>query len=176
MTPDQIKKILEAAIFTRDEPVSSDELALMFAGEISVDSLVKIIGEIAGQWRDSGLELVEVASGWRFRSKAWVQPYLDRLDPQKPPKYTRATLETLAIIAYRQPVTRGDIEEVRGVSVSSHILKILEARGWIETVGQREVPGRPALLATTKKFLDDFNLRELAQLPPLDEMIDLLET
>ena len=134
------------------------------------DTLRKVLEEIRGDWEGRGVELVSVASGWRFRSRPEAQKFLDRLNPEKPPRYSRATLETLAIIAYRQPVTRGDVEEIRGVAVNSQIVKTLEERGWIEVVGQRDVPGRPALLATTRRFLSDLGLRALSELPPLPEV------
>jgi segregation and condensation protein B len=124
-------------------------------------------------WQDRGIEIVSLASGWRFQSRPEMKPYLDRIAPEKPPKYSRATLETLAIIAYRQPVTRGDIEEIRGVAVNSQTIKMLEDRGWIDVVGHREVPGRPALLGTTKQFLDDLGLAALSQLPPLQQVGDI---
>ena len=137
--------------------------------------LLTMLDELSNQWQEKGIELVEVASGWRFQSRPEMQVYLEKLNPQKPPRYSRAVLETLAIIAYRQPVTRGDIEEIRGVTVSSAILKTLETRGWIEVVGQRNVPGRPQLYATTSNFLNDLNLQSLDQLPPLDELINQTE-
>jgi segregation and condensation protein B len=155
-------------------PVS--ELRKLFNHELSAAVLSKLLEEIREQWRDSGVELVTVASGWRFQTRADMQPYLERLTPQKAPRYSRAVLETLAIIAYRQPVTRGDIEEIRGVSVSGPVLKTLTARGWIEAVGHRNVPGKPALFATTPHFLDALNLRSLAELPPLEEMRSLIES
>ena len=135
-----------------------------------------MLEELRSDWEGRGVELVSVASGWRFRARPESQNFLDRLDPQKPPRYSRAVLETLAIIAYRQPVTRGDIEDIRGVTVSSNILKSLEARGWIDVVGHREVPGRPQLYATTKTFLDDLNLRSLEELPALDDLGTLVES
>jgi segregation and condensation protein B len=135
-----------------------------------------MLDDLRQSWQERGIELVCVASGWRFQSRAEYQRYLERLNPQKPPRYSRAVLETLAIIAYRQPVTRGDIEAIRGVSVSPGILKALEARGWIDIVGHREVPGRPALYSTTRSFLDDLKLRSLDELPPLDELGTLLES
>jgi segregation and condensation protein B len=147
----------------------------LFDDELSQDMLRNVVEELRGEWQGRGVELVSVASGWRFQARPETQKFLDRLEPQKPPRYSRAVLETLAIIAYRQPVTRGDIEAIRGVTVSSNILKSLEARGWIDVVGHREVPGRPALFATTKTFLDDLNLRSLEELPPLDDLGTLLE-
>lgn len=176
LSPGKIKHILEAVLLTAQEPLPVSELRKLFNNELSAAVLSKLLEEIRDKWRDSGIELVTVASGWRFQTKADMQPYLDRLTPQKAPRYSRAILETLAIIAYRQPVTRGDIEEIRGVSVSSSVLKTLMARGWIEAVGHRNVPGKPALFATTQHFLDDLNLRSLAELPPLEEMKSLIES
>ena len=170
------RQILEAALLTAQEPLPISELRKLFNNELSAAVLANLLEEVREQWRDSGIELVTVASGWRFQTKAEMQPYLDRLTPQKAPRYSRAILETLAIIAYRQPVTRGDIEDIRGVGVSSAILKTLVARGWIEAVGHRNVPGKPELFATTAHFLDDLNLRSIAELPPLEEMKSLLES
>lgn len=176
LTPERIKQILEAALLTAQEPLSISELQKLFNHELSAVVLSKLLEEIREQWSSNGIELVSVASGWRFQTRADVQPYLDRLTPQKTPHYSRAVLETLAIIAYRQPVTRGDIEEIRGVSVSGSVLKTLTARGWIEAIGHRNVPGKPALFATTPHFLDDLNLRSLEELPPLEEMKSLIES
>jgi segregation and condensation protein B len=171
-----ILRILETALLTAQEPLALSELKKLFDGEISSKLLQTSLETLRSKWDDSGIELVHVASGWRFRSKPEMQVFLDRLNPQKPPRYSRAVLETLAIIAYRQPVTRGDIEEIRGVVVSSNILKTLEVRDWIEAVGQRNVPGRPTLYATTQTFLNDLNLQSLEQLPPLDELAALTES
>ena len=171
---DQIR-ILEAALLTSQEPLPVAELKKLFDGTINSKQLLAMLSELGNQWQEKGIELVEVASGWRFQSRPEMQVYLEKLNPQKPPRYSRAVLETLAIIAYRQPVTRGDIEEIRGVTVSSAILKTLETRGWIEVVGQRNVPGRPQLYATTSNFLNDLNLQSLDQLPPLDELINQTE-
>ncbi len=176
LTPEKTRKILEAALLTTQEPLPVNELRKLFNHELSAALLAKLLEEIREKWRDSGVELVTVASGWRFQTKAEIQPYLDRLTPQKTPRYSRAIMETLAIIAYRQPVTRGDIEEIRGVSVSSSVLKTLTARGWIEAIGHRNVPGKPALFPTTSQFLDDLNLRTLEELPPLEEMRSLIES
>ncbi len=170
----QIKRILQAALLTSSEPLPIGELRKLFNQEFGTSLLTKLLEELRQQWKNSGVELVKVASGWRFQTQAEIQPYLDRLSPPKTPRYSRAVLETLAIVAYRQPVTRGDIEEIRGVSVSSSVLKTLTARGWIETVGHRNVPGKPALFATTPHFLDDLNLCTLEELPPLDEMKSLI--
>ncbi len=171
---DQIR-ILEAALLTSQEPLPVAELKKLFDGTINSKQLLAMLSELGNQWQEKGIELVEVASGWRFQSRPEMQVYLEKLNPQKPPRYSRAVLETLAIIAYRQPVTRGDIEEIRGVAVSSAILKTLETRGWIEIVGHRNVPGRPQLYATTPNFLNDLNLQSLDQLPPLDELINQTE-
>ncbi len=176
LDPKQIKRILQAALLTSTEPLPISELRKLFNQEFGASILTKLLDEMRQQWKDSGVELVKVASGWRFQTQAEIQPYLDRLSPPKTPRYSRAVLETLAIIAYRQPVTRGDIEEIRGVSVSSSVLKTLTARGWIETVGHRNVPGKPALFATTPHFLDDLNLCTLEELPPLEEMKSLIVT
>ena len=176
LTPEKIRQILEAALLTTQEPLPVSELRKLFNHQLSAALLSNILEEIREKWSDSGVELVTVASGWRFQTKADMQSYLDRLTPQKAPRYSRAVLETLAIIAYRQPVTRGDIEEIRGVSVSGSVLKTLTARGWIDTVGHRNVPGKPTLFATTRHFLDDLNLRSLEELPPLEEMRSLIES
>ncbi|MDV6345980.1 SMC-Scp complex subunit ScpB [Nitrosomonas sp. Is35] len=176
LSPAKTRQILEVALLTTQEPLPVSELRKLFNNELSAAVLANLLEEIREQWRDSGIELVTVASGWRFQTKAEMQPYLERLTPQKAPRYSRAILETLAIIAYRQPVTRGDIEEIRGVGVSSAILKTLVARGWIEAVGHRNVPGKPELFATTAHFLDDLNLRSIEELPPLEEMKSLLES
>jgi segregation and condensation protein B len=169
------KKVLEAALLTSPEPLTLPELKRLFDDELSSDTLRRVLDELRSDWEGRGAELTQVASGWRFRARPEVQPFLDRLNPQKPPRYSRAVLETLAIIAYRQPVTRGDIEDIRGVVVSANIIKALEARGWIETVGHKEVPGRPELLATTRAFLDDLNVTSLEELPPLDDLGSLVE-
>jgi segregation and condensation protein B len=171
-----VKTVLETALLTAQEPLPIAQLRKLFEDTLSPDTLRNVLEELRGQWQGRGVELVSVSSGWRFQARPETQQYLDRLEPQKPPRYSRAVLETLAIIAYKQPVTRGDIEAIRGVTVSSNILKSLEARGWIDVVGHREVPGRPALFATTKTFLDDLNLRSLDELPPLDDLGTLLET
>jgi segregation and condensation protein B len=169
------KVILETALLTSQEALSVAELCKLFDGELGADVVRRLLEDLRADWQGRGVELVTVASGWRFQARVELQKYLDRLDPQKPPRYSRAVLETLAIIAYRQPVTRGDIENIRGVSVSSAILKTLEARGWVDVVGHREVPGRPGLYATTRKFLDDLGLRSLEELPPLEELGTLVE-
>jgi segregation and condensation protein B len=173
---ERVKLVLEAALLTADEPLSLNELRKLFDQDLDSDTLRRALEEMRASWSGRGVELVNVASGWRFRTRADMQAFLDRLNPQKPPKYSRAVLETLAIIAYRQPVTRGDIEEVRGVTVSTNIVKALEVRGWIEVIGHREVPGRPALYATTRQFLDDLGLRSLEGLPPLEDLGSLVES
>ena len=174
-SPGEIKRILETALLTSTEPLPLSELKKMFDEDLSTEILRRLLEELRNDWESKGVELVNVASGWRFHARPEMQRFLDRLNPQKPPRYSRAVLETLAIIAYRQPVTRGDIEEIRGVSVSSPILKALEARGWIGAVGHRDVPGRPVLYATTACFLNDLNLRSLEELPPLEELGSLIE-
>src|SRR5512134_1516838 len=167
--------ILETALLTAQEPLPLSELRRLFDDELGAEPLRKLLEELREAWCGRGVELVSVASGWRFQARPEFQAFLDRLNPQKPPKYSRAVMETLAIVAYRQPVTRGDIEDIRGVTVSTQIIRTLEARGWIEVVGHREVPGRPALYATTRSFLDDLNLRSLEQLPALEELGSLIE-
>jgi segregation and condensation protein B len=171
----QLTRILEAALLTTQEPLSVTELKRLSEIPVETRFLEDLLQQLADKYADSGVELSRVASGWRFRARPEMQLHLDKLDPQKPPRYSRAVLETLAIIAYRQPVTRGDIEEIRGVAVSSQVLKTLEARGWIESIGTRDTPGKPALYATTPQFMDDLNLRSLQELPALDEMGTLLE-
>ena len=170
-----VKRVLEAALLSTTEPLSVQQLRRLFSGQVTADNLRKTLDELREEWSGRAIELTAVASGWRFRVKPEYQEHIDRISHEKPPKYTRAVLETLAIIAYRQPVTRGDIEEIRGVAVSPATLKALEERGWTEVVGHRETPGRPALFATTRKFLDDLNLRSLEELPPLEELQSTLE-
>jgi len=169
MNTQEAKVVLEAALLTAEQPLSIAELRRMFNDELGADTLRALLDELRAAWSGRGVELVALASGWRFQSAALLRPYLDRLNPDKAPRYSRAVLETLAIIAYRQPVTRGDIEEIRGVTVSSPVIKTLEERGWIEFVGHRETPGRPALFATTRAFLDDLGLRSLEELPALQD-------
>ena len=171
----QLKRVLEAALLTTSEPLSLAELKKLSDVPLDNRQLEGLLAELAQDWQERGVELSNVASGWRFRARPEMQQYLDRLNPQKPPRYSRAVLETLAIIAYHQPVTRGDIEEIRGVAVASQILKTLETRGWVEVVGTRDTPGKPELFATTKHLLDDLNLRALQELPSLDEIGVLLE-
>jgi segregation and condensation protein B len=170
-----VKRVLEAALLSATEPLAIAPLKRLFGGELDVDSLRKILDEIREEWADRPVELTSVASGWRFRVRPEYQRYLERISGDKAPRYSRAVLETLAIIAYRQPVTRGDIEDIRGVTVSPPTLKALEERGWIDVVGHRETPGRPALFATTRKFLDDLNLRSLEELPALEELQSALD-
>ena len=167
---EHVKRVLEAALLSAPEPLTVQQLRRLFAGEVAADNIRKVLDELKDEWSERSIELTAVASGWRFRVKPEYQKFLDRIAAEKPPRYSRAVLETLAIVAYRQPVTRGDIEDVRGVAVSPPTLKALEERGWIEVVGHRETPGRPAIFATTKRFLDDLNLRSLEELPPLAEL------
>ena len=164
----EAKRVLETALICAGSPLSMREMRLLFAEELDADALRQLLDELARDWADRGVELVAVASGWRFQSRPQMREFLDRLHPEKPPRYSRAAMETLAIVAYRQPVTRGDIEDIRGVTVSSQIVKQLEDRGWIESIGYREAPGRPALYATTRQFLDDLGLASLDQLPPIE--------
>lgn len=162
------KRILETALICSSQPLQVRDMRVLFDDGVGLDTLKGLLLELQQDWAQRGVELVSVATGWRFQSRPDMRPYLDRLHPEKPPRYTRATLETLAIIAYRQPVTRGDIEDIRGVTVNSLLLKQLEDRGWVEVIGHREAIGRPALFATTKHFLDDLGLESLDQLPLLD--------
>ncbi|HTR59592.1 MAG TPA: SMC-Scp complex subunit ScpB [Casimicrobiaceae bacterium] len=172
MTDDlsEIRNVLEAALLVAGEPLAPSQLAKLFDPPLEQDVVRKLLDDIRSAWSGRAVELTQVASGWRFRAKPDLQPYLDRLSPERPPRYSRAVMETLAIIAYQQPVTRGDIESIRGVAVSTYVIKALEDRQWIEVVGHRETPGRPALYATTKQFLDDLNLLSLAELPPLAQL------
>lgn len=162
------RRILETALICAAQPLSLRDMAALFEGVVAPDTLRVLLADIQAGWEGRGVELVCVASGWRFQSRPEMRPFLDRLHPEKPPRYSRAVLETLAIVAYRQPVTRGDMEEIRGVTIGSPIVKQLEDRGWIEVIGHRETVGRPALYATTRQFLDDLGLATLDQLPPLD--------
>ncbi|HWP18758.1 MAG TPA: SMC-Scp complex subunit ScpB [Burkholderiaceae bacterium] len=168
MNTQDAKRVLETALLCAHQPMPLRDMRALFDDELGPDTLRMLLDELVRDWEGRGVELVAVATGWRFQSRPEMREYLDRLNPEKPPKYSRATMETLAIIAYRQPVTRGDIEDIRGVTVSSHIIKQLEDRGWIDTIGYREAPGRPALYATTKQFLDDLGLASLDQLPALE--------
>ncbi len=167
MNTAQAKRVLETALLCTAQPLSLREMRVLFDDALGADTLRQLLAELQLEWTQKGLELVCVASGWRFQSRPEMREYLDRLHPEKPPKYTRAALETLAIIAYRQPVTRGDMEDIRGVTINSQILKQLEDRGWVEVIGHRETVGRPALYATTRQFLDDMGLTSLDQLPLL---------
>lgn len=165
-----VKRVLEAVLLASQEPLSLQELRKVLDAKLGTDTLRILLDELRSDWDGRGVELVQVASGWRFQTRAEFQKFVERLRPERPPRYSRAVMETLAIIAYRQPVTRGDIEQIRGVTVSAPILKTLEARGWIDVVGHKEVPGRPALYATTQQLLDDLNLLSLKELPPLTDL------
>jgi segregation and condensation protein B len=167
MNSQDAKRVLETALICASQPLPLRDMRVLFADEIGPDTLRSLLDELTRDWEGRGVELVALANGWRFQSRPELREYLDRLNPEKPPKYSRAVMETLAIIAYRQPVTRGDIEDIRGVTVASQIIKQLEDRGWVEAIGYRESPGRPALLATTRQFLDDLGLASLEQLPLL---------
>lgn len=174
MNTAEAKKVLETALLCAHEPLSVIEMKRLYDGDgsdaVDVDMIKQMLEELRDDWLGKGIEVVSLSTGWRFQSRPEMNVYLERLNPEKPPKYSRATLETLAIIAYRQPVTRGDIEEIRGVTVNSQTVKMLEERGWIEAIGHRDVPGRPGLFATTKQFLDDLGLTSLEQLPPLQQV------
>jgi segregation and condensation protein B len=173
--PIEAKRILEAALLTSPEPVPLADLKRLFDDQVGVDTLKNLLAELRADWEGRAVELVSLASGWRFQTRPEFQPFAEKLQPDKPPRYSRAVMETLAIIAYRQPVTRGDIEDIRGVVVSTQIIQALENRGWIDVVGHRETPGRPALYATTRTFLDDLGLRSLQELPPLEEIAQTLQ-
>lgn len=179
MNTSEAKRILETALICAQQPLLVRDMRVLFEEEIGADTLKSILLELQQDWSFKGVELVSVATGWRFQSRPEMREYLDRLTPEKPPKYTRAVLETLAIIAYRQPATRGDMEDIRGVTINSLILKQLEDRGWVEVIGHRDSVGRPALFATTKQFLDDLGIESLAQLPELgplqDQVLEQLE-
>lgn len=168
MNTQDAKRVLETALICAQQPMPLRDMRTLFSDEIGPDTLRALLDELVRDWEGRGVELVPLSTGWRFQSRPEMREYLDRLNPEKPPKYSRAVMETLAIIAYRQPVTRGDIEDIRGVTVASQIIKQLEDRGWVEAIGYREAPGRPALLATTRQFLDDLGLASLEQLPVLD--------
>lgn len=174
-TPEHYKLVLETALLAAPEPLSASELKRLFEEPVETELLRRLLDELREDWSGRGVELAQLASGWRFQTRPEYQIYLERLKNDRLPKYSRAVMETLAIIAYRQPVTRGDIEDVRGVAVSPHVLKVLEGRGWIDVVGHRDAPGRPGLYATTRKFLDDLNLRSLSELPPLAELEQVVE-
>ena len=168
MNTQDAKRVLETALICAQAPLPLRDMRVLFDDQVGPDTLRSLLDELARDWEGRGVELVALASGWRFQSRPEMREYLDRLNPEKPPRYSRAVMETLAIVAYRQPVTRGDIEDIRGVTVSSQIVKQLEDRGWIEAIGYREAPGRPALYATTRQFLDDLGLASLDQLPALE--------
>ncbi len=170
-----LKRVFEAAIMSSQEPLNITELKRLSDTPLETAFIEEVLRQLAEKYADSGIELNRVATGWRFRSRPELQEYLDKLNPQKPPRYSRAVMETLAIIAYRQPVTRGDIEDIRGVNVSPQVLKTLEGRAWIEVIGTRDTPGKPELFATTQQLLDDLNLRTLSELPALAEMGGLLD-
>ena len=167
---DQALRILETALLCGQQPLTVRDMQTLYQDTLSESDIRALLVDLAAAWEGKGIELVEVATGWRFQSRVEMREFLDRLHPEKPPRYTRATLETLAIIAYRQPVTRGDMEDIRGVTINSLLLKQLEDRGWVEVIGHREAPGRPSLFATTKQFLDDLGLSSLGDLPPLEAM------
>lgn len=180
MNTQEAKRVLETALICAPQAMNLRELRTLFDDELGADTVTQLLEDLQTEWTPRGVELVQVASGWRFQSRPEMRFYLDRLHPEKPAKYTRATLETLAIIAYRQPVTRGDMEDIRGVTIGSQLLKQLEDRGWVEVVGHKEAPGRPALYATTRQFLDDMGLASLSDLPLLaapeaDEQVSMFE-
>ena len=162
------KRVLETALICSQQPLPLRDMGVLFNGTLNLDSIKLLLEDLQNDWLERGVELIQVAAGWRFQSRPNMREFLDRLHPEKPPRYTRATLETLAIIAYRQPVTRGDMEDIRGVTINSLILKQLEDRGWVDVIGHRETVGRPALYATTKQFLDDLGVGSLNELPPMD--------
>jgi len=165
---DHKKRVIETALLCAQEPITAMDLTRLFLDEVSPAEIEAMLEAIRADWQEKGMELVHIATGWRFQSRLSMREYLDRLTPEKPPKYSRAVMETLAIIAYRQPVTRGDMEDIRGVTINSLILKQLEDRGWVEVIGHREAVGRPALFATTRQFLDDLGLASLDQLPAIE--------
>ena len=171
----EAKRILEAALLSAPEPLSLNDMKRLFDDQVGPDVLKRLLEELRADWQGKAVELAHLASGWRFQTKADFQPFIEKLDPDASPRYSRAVLETLAIIAYRQPVTRGDIESIRGVAVGAQIIQALEGRGWVDVVGHRETPGRPELLATTKRFLDDLGLKSLEELPPLEEIARTVE-
>jgi segregation and condensation protein B len=174
-TPEEFKRVLETALLAAASPVPVSDLRRLFEEDPGGDLVRRLLDELAEDWQGRGVELVQTAGGWRFQTRLAYQVYLDRLKQERPPRYSRAVLETLAIIAYRQPVTRGDIEDIRGVVVSSNVLKTLESRGWVDVVGHRDTPGRPGLYATTRKFLEDLGLRSLTELPPLTEIERIMD-
>jgi segregation and condensation protein B len=172
MDPQRAKNILEAALLCSVEPIAVKELMRLFDDAVDASVITTLLEDLRRDWTNKGLELVQVKTGWRFQTRDDIKRYLEQMNPEKPPKYSRATMETLAIIAYKQPVTRGDIESIRGVTVSTQVMKSLEDRGWIEAIGHRDAPGRPALWATTAQFLADLNLASLSELPALDDEKD----
>jgi segregation and condensation protein B len=169
------KRVLETALICSQQPLPLRDMRALFSDSLGADSLKNLLEELKDDWSAKGVELISVATGWRFQSRPEMREYLDRLHPERPPRYTRATLETLAIIAYRQPVTRGDMEDIRGVTINSLLIKQLEDRGWVEVIGHREAAGRPALYATTRQFLDDLGLHSLDQLPLLDRVANQVD-
>jgi len=173
--PEDYKRVLETALLAAVEPLPLAELKKLFDDPFDDDTWRTLLDDLRRDWVERGVELVQLSSGWRFQTRPEYQVFLDRLKNERPPKYSRAVMETLAIIAYRQPVTRGDIEDIRGVAVSPNVIKTLEGRGWIDAVGHRDSPGRPALYATTRKFLDDLGLRSLSELPPLAEIERMID-
>lgn len=173
MNTQDAKRVLETALICANQPMPLRDMRALFADQLGPDTLRSLLDELGRDWTGRGVELVALATGWRFQSRPEMREYLDRLNPEKPPRYSRAVMETLAIIAYRQPVTRGEIEDIRGVAVSSEIIKTLLGRDWVRQVGTRDVPGRPALYGTTRGFLEHFNLRSLEELPPLMELRDI---
>lgn len=173
--PEDYKKVLETALLAAVEPLPLAELKKLFDDPFDDDTWRTLLDDLRRDWAERGVELVQLSSGWRFQTRPEFQVYLDRLKNERPQKYSRAVMETLAIIAYRQPVTRGDIEDIRGVAVSPNVIKTLEGRGWVDAVGHRDSPGRPALYATTRKFLDDLGLRSLSELPPLAEIERMID-
>jgi segregation and condensation protein B len=174
MDMNEAKMVLETALICSQQPMAIQEMQMLFNAELNADTIKTLLGDLHNDWSTKGVELVHVAAGWRLQSRPEMRQYLDLLSPERIPRYTRATLETLAIIAYRQPVTRGDMEEIRGVSINSLLIKQLEERGWVEIIGHRESPGRPALYATTMQFLEDMGVASLDQLPMLDFPVQAL--
>ena len=175
LSPNEVKTVLEAVLLSSSVPLTIADLRRLFEEEVGGDTIRRLLDELREAWTGRGVELVSLSSGWRFQTRPAFQSYLERISPEKPPKYSRAVMETLAIIAYRQPVTRGDIEDIRGVTVAPTVIKALEARGWIDVVAHREAPGRPALYGTTRAFLDDLGLRSIQELPPLEEIATSLD-
>ena len=171
----EVKRIMEAALLSSQEPLSLVDLKRLFEDGVGPDVLRRLLDELREDWSGRAVELANTASGWRFQTRPEFEPFIERINPDKRPRYSRAVMETLAIIAYRQPVTRGDVEDIRGVGVSAQIIQTLESRGWIDVVGHRDTPGRPALFATTKSFLDDLGLLSLRELPPLVEIAQTLQ-